>query len=83
MINGGDSPPPVPQFDWFTRRVLSWRVSTTLEAAFCIEALQEALARFGKPEIFNTGQGSQFTVSAVYPHWISGFATIAEERVCS
>ena len=47
--------------DWFTRRVLSWRVSITMEAAFCIEALQEALARFGKPEIFNTDQGSQFT----------------------
>ena len=47
--------------DWFTRRVLSWRVSITLEAAFCIEALEEALTRFGRPEIFNTDQGSQFT----------------------
>ena len=47
--------------DWFTRRVLSWRVSITLEAAFCIEAVEEALARFGRPEIFNTDQGSQFT----------------------
>ena len=47
--------------DWFTRRVLSWRVSITLEAAFCIEAVEEALARYGKPEIFNTDQGSQFT----------------------
>lgn len=47
--------------DWFTRRVLSWRVSITLEAAFCIEAVEEALARHGKPEIFNTDQGSQFT----------------------
>ena len=44
--------------DWFTRRVLSWRVSITLEAAFCIEALEEALTRFGRPEIFNTDQGS-------------------------
>ena len=47
--------------DWFTRRVLSWRVSITLEAAFCIDAVEEALARFGSPEIFNTDQGSQFT----------------------
>ena len=47
--------------DWFSRRVLAWRVSITLEADFCIEALEEALARFGKPEIFNTDQGSQFT----------------------
>jgi putative transposase len=49
--------------DWFSRRVLSWRVSITLEAAFCIEALEEALARHGRPEIFNTDQGSQFTSS--------------------
>ena len=47
--------------DWFSRRVLAWRVSITMEAAFCVEALQEALARHGKPEIFNTDQGSQFT----------------------
>jgi putative transposase len=44
-----------------SRRVLSHRVSITMEAAFCIEALEEALARHGKPEIFNTDQGSQFT----------------------
>jgi putative transposase len=47
--------------DWFSRRVLAWRLSITLEAAFCIEALEEALARYGQPEIFNTDQGSQFT----------------------
>ena len=49
--------------DWFSRRVLAWRLnqSTTLEAAFCIEAMEEALARYGRPEIFNTDQGSQFT----------------------
>jgi putative transposase len=47
--------------DWWTRRVLSWRVSITLEADFCIEALEEAMSRHGKPEIFNTDQGSQFT----------------------
>ncbi len=47
--------------DWFTRRVLAWRLSITMEADFCIEAVEEALARNGKPEIFNTDQGSQFT----------------------
>lgn len=47
--------------DWFSRRVLSWRLSITMQADFCIEAVEEALARFGKPEIFNTDQGSQFT----------------------
>ena len=50
--------------DWFSRRVLAWRLSITMEAAFCVEALEEALARFGKPEIFNTDQGSQFTGAA-------------------
>lgn len=50
--------------DWFSRRVLSWRLSITMEAAFCVEALEEALARYGKPEIFNTDQGSQFTGAA-------------------
>lgn len=50
--------------DWFTRRVLSHRVSITLEADFCIEALEEALAKHGRPEIFNTDQGSQFTSEA-------------------
>jgi putative transposase len=47
--------------DWFSRRVLSWRVSITMEVEFCLDALEEALARYGKPEIFNTDQGSQFT----------------------
>ena len=50
--------------DWFSRRILSHRVSITMEADFCIEALEEALARHGKPEIFNTDQGSQFTSTA-------------------
>ena len=50
--------------DWASRRVLAWRVSITLGAAFCIETLQEALAKHGKPEIFNTDQGSQFTGAA-------------------
>lgn len=47
--------------DWRTRRVLSWRLSITLETAFCIEAVEEAMAKYGKPDIFNTDQGSQFT----------------------
>ena len=50
--------------DWFSRRVLAWRLSITLEATFCIEAVEEALARCGRPEIFNTDQGSQFTATA-------------------
>jgi len=47
--------------DWASRKVLAWRLSNTMDAEFCVEALKEALARFGKPEIFNTDQGSQFT----------------------
>ncbi|MDX1744291.1 MAG: IS3 family transposase [Ruegeria sp.] len=47
--------------DWHTRKVLAWRISNTLEADFCVEALNEAIARFGTPEIMNTDQGSQFT----------------------
>jgi putative transposase len=50
--------------DWATRRVLSWRLSITMEATFCVETLDDALALHGKPEIFNTDQGSQFTGSA-------------------
>lgn len=47
--------------DWYSRRVLSWRLSNTLETTFCLEAVQEALTHYGRPEIFNTDQGSQFT----------------------
>jgi putative transposase len=50
--------------DWASRRVLSWRTSVTLDPAFCVEAVEEALARYARPEIFNTDQGSQFTSSA-------------------
>ena len=50
--------------DWFSRRVLSWRLSITMEASFCIAALEDALARHGKPDILNTDQGSQFTGAA-------------------
>ena len=51
----------VAVMDWATRKVLSWRVSNTMDVEFCVEALEEALARFGHPEIFNSDQGSQFT----------------------
>ena len=47
--------------DWYSRRVLAWRLSNTFDSTFCVEALQEALTRHGRPEIFNTDQGSQFT----------------------
>jgi len=50
--------------DWYSRYVLSWRVSNTLEARFCLDALDEALERYGTPDIFNTDQGSQFTSEA-------------------
>jgi len=51
----------VAVMDWHTRAVLSWRLSNTMESGFCVEALREALSRYGSPEIFNTDQGSQFT----------------------
>ena len=47
--------------DWHSRKVLSWKLSNSMDASFCVEALEEALARYGKPEIFNNDQGSQFT----------------------
>lgn len=50
--------------DWYSRRVLAWRLSNSLDTAFCVEAVEDALARFGQPEIFNTDQGSQFTAEA-------------------
>ena len=51
----------VAVMDWYSRRVLSWRLSNTLDTSFCIEALEEAIENYGAPEIFNTDQGSQFT----------------------
>jgi putative transposase len=50
--------------DWYSRKVLSWQLSNTLDADFCVEALQQALATYGRPEIFNTDQGCQFTSEA-------------------
>jgi len=62
--------------DWHSRAVLAWRVSNTMDTGFCISALEEALSRFGKPEIFNTDQGSQFT-SAEF----TGVLTVAGIRI--
>ena len=60
--------------DWATRKVLAWRLSNTLDANFCVEALEEAIAKYGKPEIMNTDQGSQFTGAA----WIT---TLTEAEI--
>ncbi len=49
--------------DWYSRKVLAWRLSNTLHADFCVDALKEAMTKYGKPEIFNTDQGSQFISS--------------------
>jgi putative transposase len=54
----------VAVMDWSSRAVLAWRLSNTMDVSFCVSALEEALARFGRPEIFNTDQGSQFTSAA-------------------
>ncbi len=66
----------VAVMDWFSRRVLAWRLSTGMETGFCVEALQEALDRYGSPDIFNTDQGAQFT-SAEF----SGVLTISGVRI--
>ena len=58
--------------DWYSRRVLAWRLSNTLDTGFCIEALRDALAHFGRPTIFNTDQGSQFTAG--------GFTRVLRDR---
>lgn len=62
--------------DWSTRKVLSWRPSNTMDAGFCFEALQEALIRYGTPEIFNTDQCSQFT-----PPWFTGVVEKRQVRI--
>ena len=54
----------VAVMDWYSRKVLSWRISNSMTADFCVEALEEAISRYGAPEIFNTDQGSQFTASS-------------------
>jgi len=50
--------------DWYSRKILSWRLSNSLDVSFCIDALEEALHRYGKPDIFNSDQGSQYTCEA-------------------
>jgi putative transposase len=54
----------VAVMDWASRKILSWRLSNTLDPSFCVEALEEAIARYGRPQIFNTDQGIQFTADA-------------------
>jgi putative transposase len=66
----------VAVMDWSSRAVLSWRLSNTMDVSFCVSALEEALARFGRPEIFNTDQGSQFTSAA-----FTGVLTAAGIRI--
>ena len=66
----------VAVMDWASRAVLAWRLSNTMEASFCVAALEEALARFGQPEIFNTDQGSQFTSAA-----FTGMLAAADIRI--
>jgi putative transposase len=60
--------------NWATRKVLTWRLSNTLDASFCVEALEEAISKYGKPEIMNTDQGSQYTGSG----WIT---TLTEAKI--
>jgi len=66
----------VAVMDWSSRAVLAWRLSNTMDASFCVSALEEALTRFGTPEIFNTDQGSQFTSAA-----FTGVLTAAGIRI--
>ncbi len=54
----------VAVMDWYSRKVLAWRLSNALNGDFCVEAVEDALAHFGSPEIFNTDQGAQFTGTA-------------------
>ena len=60
--------------DWVTRKVLTWRLSNTLDASFCVESLEEAISKYGKQEIMNTDQGSQYTGSG----WIT---TLTEAKI--
>ena len=69
--------------DWASRRVLSWRVSITLDSAFCIEAVEEAIGRYGRPMIFNTDQGSQpeFNWSSQHQWWKEPSGTDARPQL--
>ena len=76
--------------DWYSRKVLSWRVSNSLDTEFCLETVKEAIAKYGKPEIFNTDQGSQFTsedfVNLLQAHHIrismDGARSVDVQRFC-
>jgi len=63
--------------DWYSRRVLSWRLSNTLESEFCVEALEESMSTYGPPEIFNSDQGSQFTSESFTSRLIAGNVRIS------
>ena len=67
----------VAVIDWYSRRVLSWRLSNTLESDFCVEALEESMRLYGKPEIFNSDQGSQFTSESFTSRLIAGNVRIS------
>ena len=67
----------VAVMDWYSRRVLSWRLSNTLESDFCVEALEESMMLYGKPEIFNSDQGSQFTSESFTSRLIAGNVRIS------
>jgi putative transposase len=81
----------VAVMDWFSRRVLAWRLSIGMDTDFCVEALQEATERFGQPEVFNTDQGVQFTSAAFLDElegcgvpWTAkaGFSTTSSLKGC-
>jgi len=70
----------VAVMDWHSRKILSWRISNTLDTDFCTEAVEEAIGRYGAPEIFNTDQGAQFTAAAFRSHRL-GYLSFSENRV--
>jgi hypothetical protein len=72
----------VAVIDWFSRKVLAWRLSITLDTAFCIEAVEEAIARYGKPEIFNSDQGSQGEFNRSSQHFDNGGCGEANRARC-
>jgi putative transposase len=67
----------VAVIDWYSRRVLSWRLSNNMESGFCVEALEESMALYGKPEIFNSDQGSQFTSESFTSRLLKGNVRIS------
>jgi putative transposase len=67
----------VAMMDWFSRKVLSWRISNTMDVQFCLDALEEALESYGHPEVFNSDQGSQFTAQAFTSRVLTSGATVS------